>query len=123
MAGLAEAVRFHDLRHYLASLRIGSGLGVKVVQHRLRHGSATTTLDTYGHLCQTATGPHGPPLVLCWRRVRTRRGRGGPRLRVVRHRQRGADRRARPRRRVAVGARGFRAQRRRVRPLAGSRFG
>jgi len=50
VAGLPEAFRFHDLRHYLASLLIGSGLDVKVVQHRLRHGSATTTLDTYGHL-------------------------------------------------------------------------
>ena len=48
--GLPEAFRFHDLRHYLASLLIGSGLDVKVVQHRLRHGSAKTTLDTYGHL-------------------------------------------------------------------------
>ncbi|WP_217899164.1 tyrosine-type recombinase/integrase [Blastococcus mobilis] len=65
---------FHDLRHYLASLLIGSGLDVKVVQHRLQHGSATTTLDTHGHLCQTATSPHGPPLVLCWRPVGTRRG-------------------------------------------------
>ncbi len=27
-----------------------SGLDVKTVQHRLRHGSATTTLNTYGHL-------------------------------------------------------------------------
>ncbi|SSC21808.1 site-specific integrase [Klenkia terrae] len=47
---LPEGFRFHDLRHYLASLLIGSGLDVKVVQHRLRHGSAKTTLDTYGHL-------------------------------------------------------------------------
>ena len=42
--------RFHDLRHYLASLLIASGLDVKVVQARLRHASAKTTLDTYGHL-------------------------------------------------------------------------
>ena len=48
--GLPEDFRFHDLRHYLASLLIASGLDVKVVQHRLRHGSAKTTLDTYGHL-------------------------------------------------------------------------
>ena len=48
--GLPAEFRFHDLRHYLASLLIGSGLDVKVVQHRLRHGSAKTTLDTYGHL-------------------------------------------------------------------------
>ena len=27
-----------------------AGLDVKVVQHRLRHGSAKATLDTYGHL-------------------------------------------------------------------------
>jgi integrase len=39
-----------DLRRYLASLLIGSGLDVKAVQHRFRHGSAKTTLDTYGHL-------------------------------------------------------------------------
>ena len=37
-------------RHYLASLLISSGLDVKVVQARLRHASAKTTLDTYGHL-------------------------------------------------------------------------
>lgn len=29
---------------------IASGLDVKVVQARLRHASAKTTLDTYGHL-------------------------------------------------------------------------
>ncbi len=48
--GLPEAFRFHDLRHYLASLLIASGADVKVVQARLRHKSAKTTLDTYGHL-------------------------------------------------------------------------
>jgi integrase len=48
--GLPEGFRFHDLRHYYASLLITSGLDVKVVQARLRHASAKTTLDTYGHL-------------------------------------------------------------------------
>ena len=33
-----------------ASLLVSSGLDAKVVQHRLRHGSAKTTLDTYGHM-------------------------------------------------------------------------
>jgi integrase len=47
---LPVGFRFHDLRHYLASLLIASGLDVKVVQARLRHASAKTTLDTYGHL-------------------------------------------------------------------------
>lgn len=49
-AGLPAAFRFHDLRHYYASLLIAGGLDVKVVQARLRHASATTTLNTYGHL-------------------------------------------------------------------------
>jgi len=48
--GLPEGFRYHDLRHYYASLLIASGANVKVVQSRLRHASAKTTLDTYGHL-------------------------------------------------------------------------
>jgi integrase len=47
---LPTGFRFHDLRHYLASPLIASGADVKVVQARLRHASAKTTLDTYGHL-------------------------------------------------------------------------
>lgn len=50
IAGLPAEFRFHDLRHYYASLLIASGSDVKVVQARLRHASAKTTLDTYGHL-------------------------------------------------------------------------
>lgn len=48
--GLPAVFRYHDLRHYLASLLIAHGADVKTVQARLRHGSATTTLNTYGHL-------------------------------------------------------------------------
>lgn len=48
--GLPAGFRFHDLRHYYASALIAAGLDVKVVQARLRHASAKTTLDTYGHL-------------------------------------------------------------------------
>ena len=48
--GLPEGFRFHDLRHYYASLLIAAGLDVKVVQARMRHKNATTTLNTYGHL-------------------------------------------------------------------------
>lgn len=40
----------HDLRHYFASVLIRSGASVKVVQARLGHSSAKTTLDVYGHL-------------------------------------------------------------------------
>lgn len=49
-AGLPDEFRFHDLRHYFASLPIASGLDVKVVRARPRLASAKTTLDTYGHL-------------------------------------------------------------------------
>ncbi|MGH1551003.1 tyrosine-type recombinase/integrase [Leifsonia poae] len=48
--GLPDGFRIHDLRHYYASLLIAAGLDIKTVQARLRHASATTTLDTYGHL-------------------------------------------------------------------------
>ncbi len=48
--GLPDGFRFHDCRHYLASLLINAGMDVKVVQARLRHASAKTTLDTYGHM-------------------------------------------------------------------------
>lgn len=48
--GLPDGFRYHDLRHYFASLLIASGLDVKVVQTRLRHASAMTTLNCYGHL-------------------------------------------------------------------------
>jgi len=48
--GLPNGFRYHDLRHYFASLLIASGADVKIVQARLRHASVVTTLDTYGHL-------------------------------------------------------------------------
>lgn len=47
---LPEDFRFHDLRRYFASLLIAKGLDVKAVQKSLRHSSAKTTLDTYGHM-------------------------------------------------------------------------
>lgn len=47
---LNEAFRFHDLRHYFASYLIASGVDIKTVQKRMRHASAKTTLDVYGHL-------------------------------------------------------------------------
>lgn len=48
--GLPEGFRIHDLRHYYASMLIAAGLDVKMIQARLRHKSAKTTLDIYGHL-------------------------------------------------------------------------
>src|SRR6516165_10543500 len=48
--GLPTGFRYHDLRHYFASLLIADGVDVKTVQARLRHASAKTILDTYGHI-------------------------------------------------------------------------
>jgi integrase len=42
--------RFHDLRHTYASMLIAEGASVKLVQELMGHASASTTLDTYGHL-------------------------------------------------------------------------
>lgn len=42
--------RFHDPRHYFASMLIASGADVKIVQVWIRHASAKTALDVYGHL-------------------------------------------------------------------------
>jgi integrase len=47
----------HALRHDYASLLIRSGASVKVVQARLGHASAKTTLDVYGHLRPRRRGP------------------------------------------------------------------
>jgi len=47
---LSPAFRFQDLRHYYPSLLTASGADVKVVQARLRHRLAKSTLDVYGHL-------------------------------------------------------------------------
>jgi hypothetical protein len=57
--GLAPDFRFHDLRHYFASLLIANGADVKVVQARLRHASATTTLNTHSHLAGLRRGNAG----------------------------------------------------------------
>jgi integrase len=39
---LPAGFRYHDLRHYFASLLIADGADVKTVQARLRHASAKT---------------------------------------------------------------------------------
>lgn len=49
-AKLPTRTGLHALRHLYASLLIRHGESVKVVQKRLGHSSAVTTLDTYSHL-------------------------------------------------------------------------
>lgn len=50
VADLPDGFRHHDLRHTFASLLIAAGLDVKTVQNRMRHASAVTTLNAYGHM-------------------------------------------------------------------------
>jgi integrase len=47
--------RFHDLRHFFASMLIENGESSKYVQDQVGHASITTTFDTYGHLMPQAT--------------------------------------------------------------------
>jgi integrase len=48
-AGL-QGLRFHDLRHTMASLMLAAGINPKVVSERLGHATVHITLDTYSHL-------------------------------------------------------------------------
>jgi integrase len=48
-AGLS-GVRFHDLRHTMATLLLLAGVHVKVVSERLGHSRIQVTLDTYSHV-------------------------------------------------------------------------
>lgn len=82
--GLPDRFCFHDLRHYLASLLIASGADIKTVQARMRHATAATTLDVYGHLwpdadesTRTAVVPRSARGV---KLLRTLCGRSGPTL-------------------------------------------
>jgi integrase len=43
-------VTFHTLRHTAATLMLGRGVGVKMVQDMLGHGTPGLTLGTYGHV-------------------------------------------------------------------------
>lgn len=46
----AESLRIHDLRHIAATIAIGAGADVKLVQDMLGHKDATETLNTYAEL-------------------------------------------------------------------------
>lgn len=50
IAAGVDGVRFHDLRHFFASVLIDAGEGPQVIKERMGHASITETYDTYGHL-------------------------------------------------------------------------
>ncbi|MDX8366710.1 site-specific integrase [Cytobacillus sp. IB215665] len=47
-------IRLHDLRHTSATLLINQGIHAKVISERLGHADIRVTMDTYGHVLQTA---------------------------------------------------------------------
>lgn len=49
-AELPTTLKTHELRHTAVSMAIAGGADVYVVQRMVGHSSATTTLDSYGHL-------------------------------------------------------------------------
>jgi integrase len=51
-AGLPK-IRFHDLRHTYASLRIEQGENIKYIQSQLGHSNPTVTLNVYSHLMKS----------------------------------------------------------------------
>ena len=46
---IPEKVRFHDLRHTVASLLLSKGHSLKAVSQRLGHANPTMTLRVYAH--------------------------------------------------------------------------
>ena len=49
MKPIPEKVRFHDLRHSVASLLLSKGHSLKAVSQRLGHANPTMTLRVYAH--------------------------------------------------------------------------
>lgn len=47
------AIRFHDLRHSVATLLLSSGVHPKVVQGILGHSQISMTMDIYSHVLPT----------------------------------------------------------------------
>lgn len=51
-AGLPQ-IRFHDLRHSAATILLGMGVNIKVIQELLGHSDISITLGLYSHLLPT----------------------------------------------------------------------
>jgi integrase len=45
-------MRFHDLRHSVATLLLAEGLPLKMVSGMLGHADVATTLRTYAHVLE-----------------------------------------------------------------------
>jgi integrase len=58
--------RFHDLRHFHASLCIADGMDLVRLAHRLGHATPSFTLNTYGHLIDKEPTGMGARLEAEW---------------------------------------------------------
>lgn len=47
-----KRIRFQDLRHSMASLVLSEGVNIKILQKRLGHRRANTTLNVYAHITE-----------------------------------------------------------------------
>lgn len=45
-------IRFHDLRHFYASLLLAQGVSAKAISTRLGHCNISITMDLYSHICE-----------------------------------------------------------------------
>ena len=67
---IPRPLRFHDLRHGVATMMLRAGVDAHRVQRVLRHSDIRTTLGTYGHLevedlrsAVNAIAPNGAPAI------------------------------------------------------------
>lgn len=49
-------IRFHDLRHSVATLLLSKEINPKIVQEQLGHASIHLTLNTYSHVIKSMRG-------------------------------------------------------------------
>jgi integrase len=49
-----EPVRFHDLRHFAATVLASSGVDIRTIAGRLGHAHPVITLRTYAHFMEAA---------------------------------------------------------------------
>jgi integrase len=75
-----SGVRLHDLRHYVATRLLASGIDVRTVAGRLGHRSPATTLNVYSHFVPEADEEAASTLARVFRTARDgHSGTGGER--------------------------------------------
>jgi integrase len=54
-AELPDTIRFHDLRHFAATMMLAMGWDIPTTQSMLGHTDASTTLNFYAHALPSRT--------------------------------------------------------------------